>query len=209
MNGAELIAAERRRQVEAEGFDAARDAGYVHGELAFAAVCYALPAGSRELTRRVTNAPWGHLDETGQLPEPSALLPKRWPEGWDWRWWKPAVDEDGVTSSAGRLVELARAGALIAAEMDRLIAETGVAGAESDAPTLPGATAKVVQIAPHAHVTGGRFVEFVGDGDPLRPATRAKARRFEEVLREVVEEVLRVTTIEVEVRPLGEAKNDE
>ena len=39
--GAEMIAAERRRQVEKEGWTAEHDSGHPSGELAMAAACYA------------------------------------------------------------------------------------------------------------------------------------------------------------------------
>ena len=44
-------------------------------------------------------------------PIPATL--KRWP--WDWKWWKPSPHD--------RIRELEKAGALIAAEIDRLLAE--------------------------------------------------------------------------------------
>jgi hypothetical protein len=42
MSGAELIAAERRRQIEAEGFTAEHDDRQDDGELRYAALCYAI-----------------------------------------------------------------------------------------------------------------------------------------------------------------------
>lgn len=94
MTGAELIAAERARQIDAEGWTPLHDAGHVHGQLAQAAACYALPADQRACER-------------GEL-----LPPRDWP--WDDRFWKPSPQD--------RVRELARAGALIAAEIDRLTA---------------------------------------------------------------------------------------
>lgn len=41
--GVELIAEERQRQIEVEGWTAERDAQYVDESLAFAAACYAIP----------------------------------------------------------------------------------------------------------------------------------------------------------------------
>lgn len=57
------IASERRRQIEAKGWDAAHDEEHTNGELAFAAACYAM------------GSPLQH--DGGQL----------WP--WGWKWWKP------------------------------------------------------------------------------------------------------------------------
>lgn len=89
MTGAELIAAERRRQVEAEGWIPEHDAEHVDAELVIAAICY--------------------LDHVYEIGEPEAPAPDTWP--WHDDWWKPS--EDPVRN-------LVKAGALIAAEIDRL-----------------------------------------------------------------------------------------
>lgn len=83
MTGVDRIAAERRRQQEAEGFTPDRDDEYTHGELIAAAVAYAC-AGSPE------------------------VVADFWP--WAEEWWKPSPDP---------FRNLERAGALIAAELDR------------------------------------------------------------------------------------------
>jgi transcriptional regulator with XRE-family HTH domain len=90
--GVELIAAERRRQVEAEGYDAAHDDEHGGGELAQAAAAYAWP-GEHMRTR------------DGRTVHRSVL--------WPW-------DGDGSWRPGDRLRDLTRAGALIAAEIDRL-----------------------------------------------------------------------------------------
>ena len=92
VNGAEMIAAERRRQVDAEGWTPEHDAHYTSDDLALAAVCYALP------DRRRGN--WIRWDF--------------WP--WEERYWKPTPGD--------RVRELTKAGALIAAEIDRLRAQS-------------------------------------------------------------------------------------
>lgn len=84
--GAQLIAAERARQISVEGYTAEGDDRQTAGELAMAAACYALPPTLRE--------------------EP---LPMLWP--WSGMVWRP---------SPARIRELAKAGALIAAEIDRV-----------------------------------------------------------------------------------------
>lgn len=88
--GMSLIAAERRRQVEVEGYGADHDRDEVSESLVRAAVCYATPA-----YRRV-------------------MLGRRAPIDWPWEadYWKPTPDD--------RVRELVKAGALIAAEIDRL-----------------------------------------------------------------------------------------
>ena len=88
-SGVDLIAVERQRQVEREGWTTEHDAMHAGGELACAAACYALAPIWRE-----------HSD----------FLLHLWP--WDGAWWKPTPDD--------RVRELVKAGALIAAEIDRL-----------------------------------------------------------------------------------------
>jgi hypothetical protein len=89
MNGAERIAAERERQIQQEGWTSDHDDEHVHGELARAAACYVQHAGRD----------WG---------EPPHHTPYGWP--WDGQWWKPTGDA---------ICDLTKAGALIAAEIDR------------------------------------------------------------------------------------------
>ncbi|HHJ1398601.1 TPA: hypothetical protein ACQGPQ_002107 [Pseudomonas aeruginosa] len=85
------VQAERRRQVEAEGWTPEHDDEHSHGQMARAAACYAL-AGS--------SAP---NDGTAAL-----LVSLAWP--WDQQWWKP--------TSARR--DLVKACALALAEIERL-----------------------------------------------------------------------------------------
>lgn len=85
--GIEIIADERKRQIEVEHWTPQHDNEHAIGELANAASCYAMIPALR----------------------PASLPPAHWP----WlRWWKPTPDD--------RIRELAKAGALIAAEIDRL-----------------------------------------------------------------------------------------
>jgi hypothetical protein len=90
--GVDAIAAERRRQLVVEGWTVERDVKlYAGGQLARAAQSYAWAAAA--------------VAATGLTP----TEPPRW---WPWRdhWWKP--------ESQRRCLE--KAGALIAAEIDRL-----------------------------------------------------------------------------------------
>lgn len=93
MTGVELIAKERQRQIDEEGWTAEKHDVHTRGELALAGACYAMwdPEGV-EWTREDAHqyAIW------------------LWP--WDEEWWKPK----------DRIRNLVRAGALIAAEIDRL-----------------------------------------------------------------------------------------
>jgi len=93
-HGANLIKDERERQIKKEGWDAKHDDYYEFEELAKAAACYAIPPKCRQLT--------------GKLH-----VPTLWP--WDDESWNPDTEN--------RIRELVKAGALIAAEIDRLFRE--------------------------------------------------------------------------------------
>lgn len=85
--GIELIAEERKRQIEVEKFSPEHDARWVGSEMAMAAICYA---------------------------EPGLHNPDFKPFGFPWEieWWKPDPENP--------IRDLVKAGALIAAEIDRL-----------------------------------------------------------------------------------------
>lgn len=87
--GVELIAAERARQIDVEGWTLEHDAQHTGRGMAIAASCYALPPSMRRYS--------------------AEGVPRLWP--WTPEWWKPSDD---------RVRELVKAGALIAAEIDRL-----------------------------------------------------------------------------------------
>ncbi|CAH2606487.1 conserved protein of unknown function (plasmid) [Rhodovastum atsumiense] len=90
------IAAERRRQVEAEGWAPAHDDAHRRGELAGAAACYVL-YGLRSAIGEATLADRVRF-----------LARDLWP--WDSSWWKPK----------DRRRDMVRAAALIVAEIERL-----------------------------------------------------------------------------------------
>ncbi|WP_231274859.1 hypothetical protein [Pseudomonas aeruginosa] len=98
------VQAERRRQIEAEGWTPEHDDAHSHGQMARAAACYAL-AGS--------SAP---SDGTAAL-----LVSLAWP--WDEQWWKP--------STARR--DMVKACALGLAEIERLDRVAASQGGPSDA----------------------------------------------------------------------------
>jgi len=98
MSGAELIAAERQRQMEVEGWTPAHDDRHIAGEMVKAARCYAhLAESGARLGDQVPNETYRGMP-----------APVVWP--WDVKWWKPT---DPIR-------DLVKAGALIAAEIDRL-----------------------------------------------------------------------------------------
>jgi hypothetical protein len=91
MTGIQMIEAERVRQVQVEGWTAEHDDLHDSGELAAAAECYVSLAADQEANMSRIEA-----------------VPVQWP--FENKWWKPG----------DQLRNLARAGALIAAEIDRI-----------------------------------------------------------------------------------------
>lgn len=92
--GALAMVAERRRQIEVEGWTPEHDLAHAPGELARAGSAYAFNAYLRNANTRLAR-------DLRSLPK---LI---WP--WDETWWKPEGDRR----------DLVKAGALIIAELDR------------------------------------------------------------------------------------------
>lgn len=92
MDGIERITAERQRQIEKEGWTPEHDALHSNGELARAAAAYAVPSSEGK-----------YSDDLRFI-----LFPREWHPSW----WKPSPEN--------RIRELEKAGALIAAEIDRI-----------------------------------------------------------------------------------------
>jgi hypothetical protein len=98
------IAAERKRQIEKEGWSIEHDDDHDDGSLAKAAGCYALHAGGvKDIV--------GKLEDhgTGVRGRTLEKIPRHWP--WSAAWWKPKRNPRK---------DLVRAGALIVAEIERL-----------------------------------------------------------------------------------------
>jgi len=100
VSGIDLIAAERQRQIDAEGWTVEHDDEHSRNELAWAAASYAIPPARGPLYEG--EHPTYIYADTG--------LPITWP--WDAEWWNPSPED--------RVRELVKAGALVAAEIDRL-----------------------------------------------------------------------------------------
>lgn len=95
--GIELIAEERQRQIEVEWFTSQHDDKHSNGGLANAAAVYAIdPMGG----------------------DASNMVQTLWP--WDKSWLKISCNENTEDNPSGRVRDLQKAGALIAAEIDRL-----------------------------------------------------------------------------------------
>ena len=101
-DGTSLIAAERTRQITEEGWTPEHDAEHRDGALIDAAVSYAIAAEATYYSD--SNATFD------QFRPGSGNVPRDWP--WDGEWWKPSNDP---------VRNLVKAGALIAAEIDRLL----------------------------------------------------------------------------------------
>ena len=93
--GIEIISKERKRQIEVEGYDESHDDKEKGNQLALAAACYTIPS-------YVRNVP--------VLNNRKTVFDIIW--NWDYEFWKPTPEN--------RIKELAKAGALIAAKIDRL-----------------------------------------------------------------------------------------
>jgi hypothetical protein len=105
--GAKRIAAERERQMSVETWDEAHDDEHEDGELAAAAVCYAAPRPVYE--KRDYGSEVRFVDP--------------WPQDWDGWDKRPRDDEERLREPTReeRIRMLEKAGALIAAEIDRLL----------------------------------------------------------------------------------------
>lgn len=105
------IAAERQRQVSAEGWTPDHDDEHGYGELAQAAACYADPLRLHTKTVPTDYMVNGRAqagDAEGWPIGPDVDVPVLWP--WLGKWWRPDT----------RRRELVKAGALIVAEIERL-----------------------------------------------------------------------------------------
>lgn len=115
MSGIERIAAERKRQIKKLGYNASHDADddHEHGELALVACLYATPH-LLYVQHRTTQG--------------SFMFNDPWPSTWDNEYDKrerddetDAVKDPKYTAHDRRIRNLEKAGALIAAEIDRLV----------------------------------------------------------------------------------------
>lgn len=93
--GFSIVKKERKRQISVEGWTIEHDDEHTDESLAIAASSYAFPPST-----------WIAL-----MPNTGLSREAMWP--WDKKWWKPTPDN--------RIKELAKAGALIIAEIDRLL----------------------------------------------------------------------------------------
>lgn len=122
MSGAGLITQERKRQIEIKRWTAEHDDEHIHGEMALAALAYASPFPVK-VQAHVTK-PCG-CRSAGECTHTFGEL--QWIDPWPWsRDWDKRVFADGAPApnknlqAEKRIDLLVKAGALIAAEIDRL-----------------------------------------------------------------------------------------
>lgn len=96
------VLAERRRQIEVEGWTAEHDDKHAAGEMADAAACYA--ASEPPYKAPPLGSPRSRFEHS---------FTKLWP--WEMKWWKPG----NPLKPADRRKRLVKAGALILAEIER------------------------------------------------------------------------------------------
>lgn len=110
MSVIEEIAAERKRQIETEGFSTAHDDEHKDGEMALAAACYATPVNLYQKQRMIGGV--GFRDP--------------WPWPWSLHWDKRHWNDDGRLVANKHVIGeprrrmLIKAAALLVAEIERL-----------------------------------------------------------------------------------------
>ncbi len=108
MSGADMIRAERVRQIWLEGYDSNHDDANGDDDLALAAIAYAMPKRCAHLTARIAYEE--PLADAGACPIYD--VEEHWPHQWRPQFYKP---------SGNRIRDPVKAGALICAEIDRLV----------------------------------------------------------------------------------------
>lgn len=99
--GIERIALERQRQVEEEDWTPEHDDHHCHNELTQAAIAYAVHG----------------ISINGQKVNSGFVF---FPSEWNYKWWKPEDTNPNHLTLEDRIRHLEKAGALLAAEIDRL-----------------------------------------------------------------------------------------
>jgi hypothetical protein len=119
-DGADLIAQERQRQISTEGWSPTHDDRHDQGELALAAIKYASPLAV-EVGYYVHHS--CGCRSVGECPHTVLSDKKEWSDPWPWH--------RSSFKPSDRIRDLVKAGALIAAEIDRLQRATVKAHQES------------------------------------------------------------------------------
>jgi len=109
--GIQRIVDERARQIAKEGWTPEHDDEHTEGELALVGALYATPV---KLLEKLIDD-----DDHIEFVDP-------WPLAWHKEWDKRLERRDPELCRPSRIRELEKAGALIAAEIDRLLRKRGV-----------------------------------------------------------------------------------
>lgn len=142
------IAAERRRQIEVEGWTPDHDAQHRDGQLSAAAACYA---------KRASHFVVLGSDHATRFPEDRFGPPGAWPKSWHRRWWKPKTVRR----------DLIRAAALIVAEIERLDRSASSKCEEKDDDDVVRTVAEAIRAGIESEenyeTTANRVVETLAD----------------------------------------------
>lgn len=108
-SGIEIITEERKRQIDVKKYDTKHDSDETAFELSTAAGCFIANALNKEFKN------YTHYDDKGPVArfQLRQVNTRRWKEEWPWS------DHDG-REKADIITSLAKAGALCAAEIDRI-----------------------------------------------------------------------------------------
>jgi hypothetical protein len=104
--GSQRIVDERARQIAQEGWTPEHDDEHTDGELALVGALYATPV---RLFAKTRDSEW------------EVRLADPWPDSWSTEWDKRIDQRVRMAGGPNRIRELEKAGALIAAEIDRLL----------------------------------------------------------------------------------------
>jgi len=109
VTGAELILAARRRQLDSEDAEHMEmfEDTQTNGELGAVAACYAMPEHARQLRA---------AEASGSI---GPLLHALWP--WNMQSWSPVQATEVPDPDQARIADLVQAGAMLSAEIDRLL----------------------------------------------------------------------------------------
>lgn len=108
--GIELISEERERQKSVEGWNDLHDEGHNQAEMAGAAGCY-IASYLNQQYKNTERFRFQRLFDTGETGE----ITDKWDDAWPWDW------EYDKRKKHDKIKSLKIAGALIAAEIDRLL----------------------------------------------------------------------------------------
>lgn len=136
--GSVVVAIERSRQIREEKWDGAHDAQHEKGELVAAAIAYAASGAKIETKVKIYTEPRCQCGARGMADCTCVMQvgDQKWVHPWPWekKWFKPK----------DALRDLIRAGALIVAEIDRMIRQDTEDAEPPDGEKCPRCGARMV-----------------------------------------------------------------